>query len=266
MTLIPGINNVDLFGIPPDADTQTKIEKWLSELEYPWVAIHKLDEFVQKIIQEQKDFVENNLGQYPWGLKTFNENGCNIEPGTFVEGFAKLGKKCTIENGAYLKGNICVGDNCVIESGVRITGNVVIGNNSHLHHGATITGCSKDGPMSVYISDNVDIYQNAIVKASVIMLGAKIFSGSYVPVSIIGPNARVGSQNSFDDMKVIENQMINIHYKLESIPTDLTRLGVIIGANTKLESGVTSNPGTIIGPNQIIPRNETIQGLIGMEK
>lgn len=266
MVLIPGINNVDLFGIHNDGTTQTEIEKWLSELEYPWVAIRQLDEFVQKIIQAQKDFVENNMGLYPWGLKPFNDNACNIEPNTFVEGFVKIGKKVLFESGAYFKGDVIIGDNCIIESGVRITGNVVIGNNSHLHHGATITGCSKNGPVSVYISDNVDIYQNAIVKASVIMPGAKIFSGSYVPVSIIGPNARVGSQNSFDDMKVIENQMINIHYKLESIPTDLTRLGVIIGANTKLESGVTSNPGTIIGPNQIIPRNETIQGLIGMEK
>lgn len=266
MTLIPGINNVDLFTITSDPKTQTEIEKWLIDLKYPWVAIRELDQFVQKIIIEQKDFIQNNKGTFPWGLKIFNDVTCNIEPHVFVEGFVKIGTKVSVESGSYFKGNIIIGDNCVIESNVRITGNVVIGNNVHLYHGTTIAPCSKNGPSSVYIDDYANIYQHAVVKASIIMKGANIYSGSYVPVSIIGPNARVGSQNSFDDTKTDENQPIVIQYKLESIQTEIKRLGVIIGANTKTKSGVTADPGTIVAPNQIIPRNETIQGIIGMEK
>ena len=112
----------------------------------------------------------------------------------------------------------------------------------------------------------MNIYPNAVVKASIIMDGANIYSGSYVPVSIIGPNARVGSQNSFDDAKTDANQLIIIQYKLESIQTELKRLGVIVGSNTIMKSGVTADPGTIVAPNQTIPRGENIQGLIGMEK
>jgi len=268
MKLIPGLNNLDLFGISPDANAPlSELEKWLRTMEYPWLAIRNLNHFVEGIIEsKKKKYSEHKEDFVPRSLGIFSHEDCVLEPNITSEGFIMCGHHTKIESGCRITGNVVIGDHCIIESDCRITGNVVIGNNSHLHHGVTITGCSKAGPSSVYIGNNVNIYQHSVVKASIMMDGANIYSGSYVPVSIIGPNARVGSQNSFDDAKIDENQLIVIQYKLESIQTELKRLGVMIGSNTKMKSGVTADPGTIVAPNQIIPRNETIQGLIGMEK
>ena len=269
MTLIPGLNNLDLFGIGNGIDSPlSEIEEWLKGMEYPWTALRNLDDFVTKIIQGKKDIVaaETKKGTFLFGMKPYCEIKCLQEPYCFFDGFSYFGENTQIQTQSEYRGDIIFGKNCIIESHCQIKGPAIFGDNVHLHHGTTITGCSKNGPKSVFIGNNVNIYPNAVVKASIIMDGANIYSGSYVPVSIIGPNARVGSQNSFDDAKINENQLIVIQYKLESIQTELKRLGVIVGSNTIMKSGVTADPGTIVAPNQIIPRNETIQGLIGMEK
>ncbi len=268
--ILPGINNLDLFGIGNGIDSPlSEIEEWLKGMEYPWTALRNLDDFVAKIIQKKKDFTEDNKGLFPFGIRPFCEEKCFPEPYCFVEGFVYFGESTKVKALSYYEKDVIFGKNCTIESSCQITGPAVFGDNVHLHHGVTITGCSKNGPKSVLVGNNVNIYPHAVVKASIIMDGANIYSGSYMPISIVGPNARVGSQNSLDDIKTNDNQSsrsIVIHYKLESLATELTRMGTIIGANTKLESGVTADPETIVAPNKTIPRGETIRGIIGVEK
>ncbi|HPL92767.1 MAG TPA: hypothetical protein PLB38_00595 [bacterium] len=264
MTLIPNINNMDLFIIGHQGEINP-IEKWLLEMQYPWVNIHQLNQFVENLIEAEKKYYNDHREEFvPWSLKIYSHENCVLEPNVFSEGFIKIGYHTKVESSAYLKGNINIGDNCIIESGVRITGNVVIGNNVHIYHGATITGSSPqtDMPQSVWIGNDVKVYQGSIIKASVVMDKSRIYSNCYIGASVVGKDVLIGSGTKMVDAKFRQkNQMIIIRHPQDPINTELTKFGGAIGNGVEIGSNVTIYPGSLILPGCGVIPNDTVQDI-----
>lgn len=266
MTLIQGINNVDLFEIPKDKNAKlSQIERWLLHTEYPWGSIKNLNQFVNAIIKaKKKKYSKHKENFVPWSLKIFSHENCILEPNIFSEGFIMVGHHTKVESFAYLRGNITIGDNCIIESGVRITGNVVIGNNVHIYHGATITGSSPqtDMPQSVWIGNDVKVYQGSIIKASVVMDKSRIYSNCYIGASVVGKDVLIGSGTKMVDAKFRQkNQMIIIRHPQNPINTELTKFGGAIGNGVEIGSNVTIYPGSLILPGCGVIPNDTVQDI-----
>jgi NDP-sugar pyrophosphorylase family protein len=159
---------------------------------------------------------------YPWDVISLNNailNNISLSPGG------------TIEAGVYLKGNVMIGEGTVIRSGSSIQGPVVIGGGCDIGPHVCIKPATS-------IGDNVVISSFTEVENSVIGDDVSIGTGSIISDSVIDKGCtlkgRFTAVGGPSDVK-INGESPTIH------------VGVIMGEDCKVDTGVTVQPGAIIG-------------------
>ncbi len=150
---------------------------------------------------------------------------------------AKIAKSATIEGNVEIGENTRVFENAVIRGPCYIGKNCVIGNNSIVRE-------------SVDMEDNVIVGANCEVTRSVIQENTHLHN-AYLGDSILGKNCRIGAGFISGNVKLDRGE-VNAFVKGKKTGTELKRLGVIIGDNTKTGIGVRTMPGRMIGSNCII--------------
>ncbi|MEM3555756.1 MAG: sugar phosphate nucleotidyltransferase [Candidatus Micrarchaeia archaeon] len=183
---------------------------------------------------ELKEFWQD-LGM-PWQLFDANEFLLNRMPER---------REGEIEN-CVLKGKV------IVESGARvfnsfIEGPVFIGRNSEIGPYSFIRGNSS-------IGERCSIGDSTTVKNSIIMNGVNAKHLSYIGDSIVGENCNFGAGTQIANWR-FDAGTIKMEVMEKKVDTRRSKLGVVIGDNTKTGVLVSVMPGKTIGDNCWIGAN-----------
>ncbi len=169
-------------------------------------------------------------------------------------------KKYSIEKqkteSPFVEKTVILGKNVRIGNNTSIKGNTVIGDNSFIGDNSLI----RDS----ILGENTEIGFGTEIARSIIMENTHIHSG-FIGDSIIGENCRIGA-NFITGNRRIDRKSIRIKIKDGDYDTGMTRLGVIMGNDTKTGINVSTMPGTIVGNNCIVGSNTEIKGNINSNK
>ena len=134
---------------------------------------------------------------------------------------------------------ISVGEGTVIEPGAYLRGPCIIGKNCEIRHGAYIRG-------SVLIGDRCVVGHATEVKHSILLNHAKAAHLAFIGDSVLGNDVNLGAGVKCANLR-LDGTSVMIRCGEEKIPTDLRKLGAIIGDGCQIGCNVVANPGTLIG-------------------
>lgn len=162
-----------------------------------------------------------------------------------------IGKNVNIHKSAIIEGNVYIEDGVTIGEFIKITGPAYIGKNTIVGTHAMIRE-SMIGAHSLigaysevtrsYLGESVSLHRN------------------YVGDSVFENNILVGGEAVFANFR-FDEKTIGSYIKGKIVDTGRTKLGVIVGSNTKIGvnasimPGVKIGSGLHIGPHQLIKRD-----------
>lgn len=156
-----------------------------------------------------------------------------------------------LDNGYYqLKDNVWIHKSVYIEDNVSIIGPAIIMENSKLRHNAYLRENVIIGPGCV-------IGNSCEVKGSILISNCVIPHFNYVGDSILGDKVHLGAGAIITNLR-LDKQNIRI----ESIDTNLRKIGAFVGDNAQIGSNSVLCPGTITGKNVIVYPLITVKGII----
>lgn len=161
---------------------------------------------------------------------------------TASSAYVKIGKNCSIDPSTVFQGPVTIGDNVTVGPGCVIT-QCVIGNNVTLTHSNHLHMC--------VISDNCFFPFGAGASFSLFMEGASAAHSAAIEMSVIGRNSYIGSGTIFTDFNLLPTPMRamdNSHL----IEIDMPVLGVCVGHNVRLGSGLLVYPGRMIESDVVL--------------
>lgn len=153
-----------------------------------------------------------------------------------------------IHSSVKIPDSATIGGNVVIESGVKI------------FPGAVISGPAYIGPGAV-IGNNALVRESIIGGGSVVGMNSEVARSylgkniwlhmNYLGDSILERNIALGSGAVTANFRLDEAE-INVMVKGDKVPTNLTKLGAIIGADVRIGVGAKLMPGVKIGSNSVV--------------
>ncbi len=143
-----------------------------------------------------------------------------------------------IEQGAVIKPPCLIGKNCEIRSCSYLRGNVIIGDN-----------CVVRSEM----------------KNAVMMDNSHAAHLSYIGDSIIGDGVNLGASTILSNLK-IDPSPVKIKINEKIFDTGLKKFGAILGDKTSTGCAVETNPGTLIGKNNLIYPHASLRGFYASNK
>lgn len=168
-----------------------------------------------------------------------------------------LGKHSgTISPSAYLVHPelISIGEGSIVEPGAYVQGPCVLGKNCVVRHGAYIRG-------SVLTGNGCVIGHDTEVKHSIFLNNAHAAHFAYVGDSIIGNEVNLGAGTKCANLKFDKTQ-ISVFLNGDKIPTQMKKLGAIIGDKSQIGCNAVTNPGTLIGQQVRCYPNLNVEGFI----
>jgi NDP-sugar pyrophosphorylase family protein len=134
---------------------------------------------------------------------------------------------------------ICIGEGSIVEPGAYIQGPCIIGKHCTVRHGAYIRG-------NVLTGDHCVIGHDSEVKHAIFLNCAHAAHFAYIGDSILGNEVNLGAGTKCANFK-LDQTSINLHIMNQRIPTQMRKLGAIIGDKTQIGCNTVTNPGTLIG-------------------
>jgi UDP-N-acetylglucosamine diphosphorylase / glucose-1-phosphate thymidylyltransferase / UDP-N-acetylgalactosamine diphosphorylase / glucosamine-1-phosphate N-acetyltransferase / galactosamine-1-phosphate N-acetyltransferase len=135
---------------------------------------------------------------------------------------------------------ISIGEGTIVEPGAYIQGPCVIGKNCAVRHGAYIRG-------NVITGDHCVIGHASEIKQTIFMNNTHAGHFAYVGDSILGSNVNLGAGVKCANFR-LDGKLIDVHTDLKQrFPTEMRKLGAIIGDQTQLGCNSVTNPGSLIG-------------------
>jgi UDP-N-acetylglucosamine diphosphorylase / glucose-1-phosphate thymidylyltransferase / UDP-N-acetylgalactosamine diphosphorylase / glucosamine-1-phosphate N-acetyltransferase / galactosamine-1-phosphate N-acetyltransferase len=132
-----------------------------------------------------------------------------------------IGEGSIVEPGAYIQGPCLIGKHCVVRHGAYIRGNVLTGDHCVIGH-------------------------DSEVKQAIFLNRAHAAHFAYVGDSILGNGVNLGAGTKCANFK-LDQTPINLHVQGQRIPTQMRKLGAIVGDKTQIGCNTVTNPGTLIG-------------------
>ncbi len=161
--------------------------------------------------------------------------------------YVKVGKNCSIDPSTIFQGPVIIGDNVTIGPGCVIT-QCVIGNNVTLTHGNQFHMC--------VINDGCFFPMGAGASFSLFMENSSIAKSTGIEMSVIGKQSYIGSGTVFTDFNLLPTPMrAQIDHHLVEI--DMPVLGVCIGHNCRIGSGLLVYPGRMIESDVVLIASPT---------
>ncbi|HDP96915.1 MAG TPA: hypothetical protein ENN25_04385, partial [Euryarchaeota archaeon] len=160
---------------------------------------------------------------YPWDLLEVNHTALTMsQPQT-------AGK---IESNVTIHGKVSIGEGTVIRSGTTLYGPIVID-----------AGCDIGPNVSIFpstsIGSNVTVDSFSVIRNSIVMSDCSIGPHSYLSQSVIGYGVRARSH--------LMASAADSYVQLEDAFFKVPNIGTLVGEDTSFGSGVSIEPGTIIG-------------------
>lgn len=149
-----------------------------------------------------------------------------------------------------LKDDVYVHKSVKINPSAYIEGPTIICEGTEIRHNAYIRG-------SVIIGKNCVIGNSTEVKNSILFDGVNCPHFNYVGDSVLGENAHTGAGVILSNVRSDKKNV-----RVESIETNLRKMGAIVGANVEIGCNSVVCPGTIIGENTSIYPLTMVKGVI----
>jgi NDP-sugar pyrophosphorylase family protein len=184
--------------------------------------------------------------QYPWEALSHLSAYLKAE---------RLGKiEVEVPDGVFLvhPSTISIGPGTIIEPGAYIHGPCLIGANCTIRHGAYIRG-------DVLCGNGCIIGHSTEIKHSIMLNGAMAPHFNYVGDSILGNRVNLGAGVICANLR-LDRAPVKIRSGDHVIPTNLKKLGAIIGDNAQVGCNCVLNPGTLLGKNSLFLPCQNISG------
>ena len=147
-----------------------------------------------------------------------------------------LEKGCIIEPGAYIKGPCYIGEGSVIRHGAYVRENVIIGKKCLIGH-------------------------DTEVKRSILLNRVKAAHFNYIGDSILGNHVNLGAGAKCANVRLDEKPIV-VLFNSQKTPTNLKKLGAILGDGSQVGCNSVLNPGTIFGKQSICYPCLHVQGFV----
>ncbi len=183
----------------------------------------KSDPF-EELFFSQKPLWHPLLCLEEWILsKSLGKNLGMVSKNSYIENpsAVSIGKNTIIEPGAYIIGPCIIGDHCIVRHGAYLRENVLI-------------------------ADHCLIGHDTEIKNSILFPGVKAAHFAYIGDSIIGSHVNLGAGVKCANFRMDEKE-IYVRVGAKKFRTHLTKLGAIVGDETKIGCNAVLNPGTLIG-------------------
>jgi NDP-sugar pyrophosphorylase family protein len=132
-----------------------------------------------------------------------------------------IGKGSVVEPGAYIQGPCLIGKHCVVRHGAYIRGNVLTGDHCVIGH-------------------------DSEMKQALLLDHAHAAHFAYVGDCILGNEVNLGAGTKCANFK-LDHAYINLRIEGQRVPTQMRKLGAIIGDKSQMGCNSVTNPGTLIG-------------------
>ncbi len=149
-----------------------------------------------------------------------------------------------------LKKGVYVHKSVKINPSAYIEGPTIICEGTEIRHNAYIRGF-------VIIGKNCVIGNSTEVKNSILFDGVNCPHFNYVGDSVLGENSHTGAGVILSNVRSDKKNV-----RVESIETNLRKMGAIVGANVEIGCNSVVCPGTIIGGNTSIYPLTMVKGVI----
>ena len=166
----------------------------------------------------------------------------------------KLGN--SLESHEYIKkdNNVWIHKTVKIGNGVEILGPAIIMEGVVLRHNAYLREDVIIGPNSI-------IGNSCEIKNSILISNCKVPHFNYVGDSILGNNVYLGAGVILANLR-LDNEDI----KINSVNTNLRKIGAFIGDNSKIGCNSVICPGAIVLKNKIVYPLSVIKGIYDSNK
>lgn len=149
-----------------------------------------------------------------------------------------------------LKDDVYVHKSVKINPSAYIEGPTIICEGTEIRHNAYIRG-------SVIIGKNCVIGNSTEVKNSILFDGVNCPHFNYVGDSVLGENSHTGAGVILSNVRSDKKNV-----KVESIETNLRKMGAIVGTSVEMGCNSVVCPGTIIGGNTSVYPLTMVKGVI----
>lgn len=181
---------------------ETIAKELLQNLEYPWEALPKINEFILELGSKLNREIYELKGENIWIAKS-----ANIYPSAYIKGPAIIGENAEIRHCAFIRGNAIVGNNAVVGNSTELknvilfnsvqvphynyVGDSILGYKAHMGAGS-ITSNVKSDKKLVVVKNEKEKIETGLKK-----FGAMI--GDYVEVgcgSVLNPGSVIGKNTN----------------------------------------------------------------------
>jgi len=178
--------------------------------------------------------------EYPWEMLPKIKEYIKglIEKG--IKGYTKLSE------------DVLIGENVKIYETAIIEGPTIIGSGTEIRPGAFIRG-------SVITGENCVIGNSTEIKNSILLDKVQVPHYNYVGDSILGNHAHMGAGSICSNLKS-DGKNVVVHGDVD-YPTNLRKLGGILGDFADVGCGCVLNPGTVIGKNTSVYPLTSLRGV-----
>ena len=182
-----------------------------------------------------------NSSTYPWEIIPKIKERINELLTNPPEGFT------------FLSEGVLVGNNVKISKLATIVPPAIIGSNTEIRPGAYIRG-------NVIIGEKCVIGNSTELKNCILLNNVQVPHYNYVGDSILGNNSHTGAGTICSNLKSDKSNIVvkgDVDY-----PTNLRKLGAILGDFSDVGCNCVINPGTVIGKNTRVYPLTSIRGVI----
>lgn len=153
-----------------------------------------------------------------------------------------------------------IGEDVWVAKDANVAPSAYIGGPAIIGKGAEVRHCA-------FIRGNAVVGAGAVVGNSTELKNVILFDGvqvphyNYVGDSILGYKSHMGAGSITSNVKS-DKKLIEIKYKEERIPTNMKKIGGLLGDYVEVGCGTVMNPGTIIGSHSNIYPLSSVRGFV----
>ncbi|MBP3437521.1 MAG: UDP-N-acetylglucosamine pyrophosphorylase [Clostridia bacterium] len=169
-----------------------------------------------------------------------------------IESFIRQAVQEGIEGFSLHQGRIPMGESVKIAESACIEGMAILGSGTVIRHGAYLRG-------NVIAGEGCVIGNSTELKNCVLLNHVQVPHYNYVGDSILGNYAHMGAGAILSNVKA-DRSLVVIHAQKE-YPTNLKKIGGILGDGAEIGCGCVLNPGTVVGKNTSVYPLTVLRGV-----
>ncbi len=182
-------------------------------------------------------------GTYPWEiLSQINQFILERGPTLPQEEYDKIGD------------DIWIAKSATVAKSASINGPAIIDKNTEIRHCAFIRGNAIVGQGSV-------VGNSTELKNVILFNNVQVPHYNYVGDSILGYKAHMGAGSITSNVKS-DKSLVTINNSGDKIPTNLKKVGALMGDYVEIGCNAVLNPGSVIGRNSSIYPLSMVRGVI----